>query len=98
MPRAPRLQLAGGIFHVTTRGVRKTLIFHDAYDRRRFLGLLEGVVRKHRWKIHTYCLMGNHYHLLVETPAADLSIGMQRLNSHYAQVFNLRHDFEGHVV
>ena len=98
MARPPRYQVAGGFFHVTTRGVRKTPIFVDADDRRRFLVLLERVVRRYAWRIHTYCLMGNHFHLLVETPDANLSVGMQLLNGQYAAAFNRRHGFQGHVV
>jgi REP element-mobilizing transposase RayT len=83
---------------VTTRGVRKSTIFLDRHDRERFLGLLDKVVGDHGWLLHTYCLMGNHFHLLVQTSEPNLSVGMQRLNGPYAQVFNLRHGFEGHVL
>jgi REP-associated tyrosine transposase len=98
VPRTHRIETAGGIFHVTTRGVRKTPIFVDEHDRDAFVELLAKVVRTQAWKLHAYCLMTNHFHLLVETPDANLSPGMQRLNSAYAARFNRRHGFEGHVV
>ena len=97
MPRPPRPQFPGAIYHVTTRGNRKQEIFSGDRDRIRFLQLLERVVAALGWRCHTYCLMTNHYHLLVETPQANISQGMHRLNGVYAKWFNWRHDFEGHV-
>jgi putative transposase len=97
MARPPRLQIAGGIYHVTTRGVRGLPIFVDDHDRTYFLALLEAIARRYGWRVHAYCLMGNHYHLLIETPGEDLSSAMQRLNGDYAQWFNWRHGLKGHV-
>src|SRR6266566_5664240 len=97
MPRPPRLQAAGATYHVTTRGNRKQEIFVDDRDRLRFLQLLEQVVEVLDWRCHTYCLMTNHYHLLVQTPEADISSGMHRLNGVYARWFNWRHGYEGHL-
>jgi putative transposase len=91
------MQLAGGIFHVTARGVRRSTIFHDERDHSVFLGLLGRLIRKLSWRCHAYCLMPNHYHLVLETPEADLSAGMHWLNSRHAQWFNERHGLEGHV-
>lgn len=82
---------------MTARGNRRQEIFRDDRDRRRFLRLLGHVVATLRWRCHAYCLMPNHYHLVVETPNADLSIGMHRLNSLFAQWFNRRHDVDGHL-
>jgi putative transposase len=82
---------------VTSRGVRKTDIFNDARDRLRFQQIFKDVVRRLEWRCHSYCLMSNHFHLLVETPHANISRGMQRLNGIYAQWFNWRHGLEGHV-
>ena len=96
-PRRPRLELPGGIFHVTIRGVRKLPIFHEDADRRIFLWHVGNVVRSHRWTCLAFVLMTNHYHLLVRTRQPNLASGMQRLNSRYAQGFNGRHGFEGHV-
>ncbi len=97
MARAPRLLVAGGTYHVTARGNRRREIFIDRYDRELFLRLLSHVVAQRRWGCHAFCLMPNHYHLLVETPEPDLSLGMYRLNALYAQRFNRRHDVDGHV-
>jgi putative transposase len=97
MPRPPRLQLAGGIYHVTSRGNRKQPTFREGRDCEQFLVTLEAVVVRRKWLCHTYCLMPNHVHLVVETPNPDLSAGMQYLNGSYAQWFNRRHGFEGHL-
>ena len=78
------------IYHVTTRGNRKEEIFTDTRDRLRFLQLLEQIVTTLEWRCHTYCLMTNHYHLLVQTSDADISRGMHRLNGVYAKWFNWR--------
>src|SRR5688500_11421508 len=97
VPRPLRDDFPGAIWHLITRGVRKQPIFLDERDHEVFLALLEEVVEGFGWFCHAYCLMPNHYHLLVETPHANLSDGMERLNGRYAQYFNLRHDVEGHV-
>jgi REP element-mobilizing transposase RayT len=95
--RPPRLQVPGGIFHVCSRGVRRLPIFEDDQDRLLFLQLLALVCARHGWRIHAYCLMTNHYHLLIEIRDANLSVGMQELNSRYAQLFDERHGHAGHV-
>jgi REP element-mobilizing transposase RayT len=87
----------GGIYHVTSRGNRRECIYLDDLDRRRFLRNLDDVVRRFEWLCHAYCLMGNHYHLVVETPKANISAGMQRLNGLYAESFNRRHRLSGHL-
>jgi len=97
MARPPRLQPVGGIFHITARGNRGQEIFTDERDRERFVRLLEEVVARFGWVCHAYCLMSNHFHLLIETPDANLSRGMHRLNFRYAQWFNHQHGFEGHL-
>ena len=97
MPRPPRLQAQGATYHVTTRGNRKQEIFTDDRDRLRFLELLEQAVELLGWRCHTYCLMTNHYHLLVQTSEPDISRGMHRLNGVYAKWFNWRHGYEGHL-
>ena len=85
------------IYHVTTRGNRKEEIFTDTRDRLRFLQLLEQIVTTLECRCHTYCLMTNHYHLLVQTSDADISRGMHRLNGVYAKWFNWRQGYEGHL-
>jgi REP-associated tyrosine transposase len=98
VPRPLREQVEGGIYHLVSRGVRKLPIFTDDRDRERFLWLLETTADRYRWQIHAYCLMGNHFHLLVTTRDPNVSAGMQYLNGRYCQWFNWRHGYEGHVL
>lgn len=98
MTRQLRLQYPGALYHVTSRGNARGLLFHDDFDRRAFLAFLATVVARHGWLCHAYCLMGNHYHLVIETPRSNLALGMQRLNGVYAQAFNRRHNRVGHLV
>jgi putative transposase len=95
--RQPREELAGGIHHVFARGNRRQSIFDDDGDRRMYLGMLRGVVSRHRWRCLAFCLMDNHVHLLIETPQPNLGVGMQRLHGPYAQAFNRRHVKVGHL-
>ena len=97
MPRAPRVQLAGAIYHVTARGNRGNAIYYDEDDRLLFLGLFDRVVRRHAWRGLAYCLMTNHFHLVIETCEPDLSRGMHRINFIYAQHLNDRYSLDGHV-
>ncbi len=97
MSRPLRLQFPGAVYHVTSRGNAGQAIFADDRDRARFLDLLAREIEQQRWRCHAYCLMDNHYHLLIETPEANLSRGMGRLNMTYAQGFNRRHGRAGHL-
>ena len=97
MGRAPRLNLAGGIYHIGSRGVRRQPIYEDALDYRRFRSFFELIADELGWICHTYCQMPNHYHLLLETPLPNLSEGLQRLNWRHAIRFNWRHDYTGHL-
>lgn len=97
MGRGPRYAPADGYYHVTSRGNNKGLIFLDDTDRRIFLELLDRFARRHGWVVIAYCLMPNHYHLVVYLPSGGLSAGMQLLNSGYACRFNRRHDRIDHV-
>ncbi len=97
MSRPLRLEFPGALYHVTSRGHERGPIFRDPADRRYFLNLLASVVPDQAWLLHSYCLMGNHYHLLVETARPTLSRGMQFLNARYSEHFNRRHDRAGHV-
>jgi REP element-mobilizing transposase RayT len=98
MARPLRLEHPGAIWHVTARGNRREAIVLDDDDRRRFVGRLADTVTLHRWRLHAWVLMTNHYHLLLETPEPNLSRGMQRLNAPYSQAFNARHGRVGHVL
>ena len=97
MARPIRLEFAGALYHVTSRGDRREAIYEDDADRERFLAVLADVVRDFNWVCHAYCLMSNHYHLLIETPDANLSKGMRQLNGVYTQASNRRHGREGHL-
>jgi putative transposase len=97
MARPVRMELADGWYHVTARGNERRPIFRDQADRQRFLELLKGVTERFGWGVHGYVLMGNHYHLLVQTPHANLSAGMQWLGVSYSVWFNRRHQRVGHL-
>ena len=97
MARPLRIEYAGALYHITSRGDRRESIYEDDDDRKTFLSVLESVVERFGWLCHGYCLMGNHYHLLVETPRPNLSRGMRQLNGVYTQRFNRSHGRVGHV-
>jgi REP element-mobilizing transposase RayT len=98
MARQLRLEYEGALYHVTARGNARQAIYHDDTDRRQFLDLLGHEVEQQQWRCYAYCLMDNHYHLLIETPEGHLSRGMRRLNGTYTQAFNRRHRRVGHVL
>jgi REP element-mobilizing transposase RayT len=85
------------VYHVTSRGNGRKDIYVGDKDRREFLSVLSGVCERFNWTIHAYCLMGNHYHLLIETPDGNLSQGMRQLNGVYTQNFNRNHGRTGHL-
>ena len=89
--------LPDGTFHVGTRGVDGTAVFRTDDDRRYFLHLVADVVQRHDWLVHAFCLMTNHYHLVVEALRDELSDGCHRLNGVYAQTFNRRYKRKGHL-
>ena len=97
MARALRLLIAGGWYHVMSRGNRRENLFRDDDDRRRFLGLLSEWPERFRIEIHAFILMDNHYHLLARTPEPNLSHGMRWLNVSYSSRFNWAHQQIGHV-
>jgi putative transposase len=98
MARPLRVEYEGALYHVTSRGNAGAKIFLDDTDRARFLEILAIVVKRFGWICHAYCLMDNHFHLLVETPMPNLSQGMKHLNGVYTQWFNRRHRRSGHLV
>ena len=97
MARPLRLEFPGAIYHVTSRGNGGSDIYASDEDRMAFLNTLTLVVERFGWRCHSYCLMGNHYHLLIETPRANLSAGMRQLNGVYTQTYNRAHQRRGHV-
>ena len=97
MARRNRVQVAGALYHAGSRGIRRSRIFADDDDRSLFLAILGDVVCRFGWSCRAYCLMSNHYHVALRTPDANIGDGMHRLNGLYAQAFNRRHRFKGHL-
>ena len=97
MPRKPRVEYAGAIYHVMSRGNHQQAIFRTDKDRKMFLETLGEVCERTGWRVHAHILMGNHYHLLLETPEANLVVGMQWLQSTYTKRFNAFHQEWGHL-
>ena len=97
MSRPLRLEFAWALCHVTSRGDRQEDIFLDDSDRASFLQACAEVSDQCNWTFHAYCLMGNHYHLLLETPDGNLAKGMRQLNGVYTQRFNRKHAHMGHL-
>jgi REP-associated tyrosine transposase len=91
------LDFSDGVHHVVSRGVAQLPIYRDDHDRIAFLGGLARTATDCGWRCLAYCLMDNHYHVLLRTPRPTLRVGMQRLNGRYAQGFNARHRRRGHV-
>lgn len=97
MARPLRLEFAGALYHITSRGNRREVIYLTDDDRNAYLSTLAKVCDQFNWVVHAYCLMDNHYHLLVETPDGNLSKGMRQLNGVYTQYFNRTHRRVGHL-
>jgi len=97
MGRAPRIEYEGAVYHVTNRGNGQEMIYREEADWKAFLGIMSDVVSEFGWRIYTYCLMGNHYHLLLETPQPNLSLGMRELDLQYTLRYNWRYEHSGHV-
>jgi REP element-mobilizing transposase RayT len=97
MARPLRIEVPGGIYHVTSRGDRREKIYLDDSDRTYWLALFGHVCKQFNWVCYAYCLMDNHYHIVVETVEANLSKGMRQLNGVYTQQFNRNHNRVGHV-
>jgi putative transposase len=96
MARPLRLEFAGALYHITSRGDGREAIYLSDEDRLAWLEIFAAVCSRFNWVCHAYCLMGNHYHLIVETPDANLSLGMRQLNGVYTQRFNRTHRRVGH--
>ena len=97
MPRKLRVEYPGAIYHVMNRGDRREPIFKDDADRKAFLATLGEACAKTGWQVHALCLMPNHFHLVVETPQANLVAGMKWFLGTYTGRFNRRHKLFGHL-
>ena len=97
MPRKPRVEYVGAVYHVMNRGDRGGGIFRDKLDYELFLVKTREVCSRTGWKIHSYVLMPNHFHWLVETPEGNLVAGMKWFLGAYSQGYNARHGQRGHV-
>ena len=97
MARPLRIEFSGALYHITSRGNARQRIYSDDSDRANFLEYLSHCCQRHDWLCHSYCLMTNHYHLLIETNNSTLSRGMKYLNGSYTQSYNRRHARVGHL-
>ena len=97
MARKLRVEYPGAIYHVMNRGDRREPIFRDDEDRQKFLATLGEACIKTGWQVHALCLMGNHFHLVVETPKANLIAGMKWFLGTFTSRFNRRHRLSGHL-
>ncbi len=97
MARPLRIEFPGALYHITSRGDRRVAIYEDDEDREAFLSILAEVVERYNWICHAFCLMMNHYHLVIETVEGNLSQGMRHLNGVYTQASNRRHNRAGHL-
>jgi putative transposase len=97
MARPLRIEFAGALYHVTSRGDGREPVYLRDEDRELWLEVLARACERFNWRVHAYCQMGNHYHLLVETPDGNLARGMRQLNGVYTQRFNQAHERVGHV-
>lgn len=97
MARQPRLEFPHAVYHVSSHGNAGYPIAGDEHDGAMFLSVLGSVVERYNWLCHAYCLMDDHYHLMIETPDANLSRGMRQLNGVYTQKHNRRHGRSGHI-
>jgi len=97
MARPLRIEFAGALYHVTSRGNRREAIYSNDVDREDWLEVLAQTCHRYNWVIHAYCQMTNHYHLLVETVDGNLSRGMRQLNGVYTQNYNQRNHQVGHL-
>ncbi|MCP4406430.1 MAG: transposase [Gammaproteobacteria bacterium] len=97
MARPLRIEFSNALYHVTSRGDRREPIYEDDEDRQRFVSILTEVIAQMNWLCHAYCLMTNHYHLIIETPDGNLSKGMRQLNGVFTQSSNRRHHRSGHL-
>jgi putative transposase len=97
MSRPLRIEFPGAVYHLTSRGDRREPIYVDDDDRRAWLAVLAHATQRFDAQVLAYCLMGNHYHVVMHTRQPNLSMLMRQLNGVYTQAFNRRHGKVGHV-
>ena len=97
MPRPSRLQSETGIYHVMSRGSRRKVIFHDKDDKKRFINIILNKKKECEFTLYAYCIMDNHYHLLLQDEEGNLPTIMKKINSSYATYYNERYEGSGHV-
>ena len=97
MPRRERVEFAGAVYHVMARGNERRAIYRDVTDRQLFIKTLSEAIETFDLRLHAYCLMANHYHLLLGTPRGNLSRALAWLQSTYTARFNARHRRRGHL-
>lgn len=97
MSRPPRLEFPGALYHVTARGNRLATIYRDEIDRRAWIAILRNTCARFNLRVHAYCQMTNHFHLLIETPDGNLARGMAYLNGLYSRHVNYHHALVGHL-
>ena len=97
MARKARVEFEGAVYHVLDRGDRREAIFRDDADRERFLATLGEACLRTGWRVHALVLMSNHYHLLIQTPHANLVAGMRWFQTTWTVRFNRRHRLSGHL-
>lgn len=97
MTRPRRISYPGALYHISSHSPDARSIFLDDQDRHRFLDMLAEVCQRFHWRVYSYCLLDDHYHLVVETKEANLSRGMRQLNGSYTQSFNRHHGRAGHI-
>ena len=98
MARQLRIEFSGAFYHITSRGNLRESIFYDYKDRIRFLEILKRTKERYGYLLHAYALMDNHYHLLIETPKANISQIMQNINTSYTVYINKRYQRSGHLM
>ena len=98
MARPLRIIFPGAFYHITSRGNEQRVIFKSQRDRKKFLSYLESATQRYDARIHAYCLMDNHYHLLIETPSGNLPQIMRHINGAYTTYFNVKRKRSGHLL
>ncbi len=97
MARPLRLEFSGALYHITSRGNRREAIYEQDIDSENYLTILSEVCKQYNWVCYAYCLMDNHYHIVIETAEANPSKGIRQLNGVYTQYYNRQHGRLGHV-